>query len=146
MFFCQFAYTDCLYHFISLEELAESELYICPNCKKRQKSTKKFWIKRLPNVRQFPFFSSITLFFYCWHKSYHHKCRRNTVNFWTHFRSPWHITITGPSESWFRYVSVLSCLFWTQYQQLATMLIFSFFFFPSLFFFCLTVTNSFQYW
>lgn len=41
---------DCLYHFISLEELTESELYICPNCKKRQKSTKKFWIKRLPNV------------------------------------------------------------------------------------------------
>ena len=38
--------------FVSLEELAESELYICPNCKKRQKSTKKFWLKRLPNVRK----------------------------------------------------------------------------------------------
>ena len=43
---------DCLDHFVSLEELAESELYICPNCKKRQKSTKKFWLKRLPNVRK----------------------------------------------------------------------------------------------
>lgn len=41
---------DCLNHFISLEELADSELYICPNCKKRQRSTKKFWLKRLPNV------------------------------------------------------------------------------------------------
>lgn len=74
------------------------------------------------------------------HKSYHHKCRRNTVNFWTHFRSPWHITITGPSESWFKYVSVLSCLFWTQYQQLATMLIFPFSFFQAFSFFAVILT------
>ena len=47
-----FFFADCLNHFISLEELADSELYICPNCKKRQRSTKKFWLKRLPNVRQ----------------------------------------------------------------------------------------------
>ncbi|KAK2548714.1 Ubiquitin carboxyl-terminal hydrolase 3 [Acropora cervicornis] len=47
---------DCLNHFISLEELADSELYICPNCKKRQRSTKKFWLKRLPNRFKFQAF------------------------------------------------------------------------------------------
>ena len=52
------SFADCLNHFISLEELADSELYICPNCKKRQRSTKKFWLKRLPNVRQLNFFVS----------------------------------------------------------------------------------------
>jgi len=41
---------DCLASFIQLEELADSELYYCPNCKEKQKSTKKFWIRRLPNV------------------------------------------------------------------------------------------------
>lgn len=41
---------DCLASFIQLEELAESELYFCPNCKSKQRSTKKFWIRRLPNV------------------------------------------------------------------------------------------------
>ena len=41
---------DCLASFIQLEELADSELYYCPNCKQKHKSTKKFWIRRLPNV------------------------------------------------------------------------------------------------
>ncbi len=42
--------TECLNKFTELEELAETELYNCPNCKQKQKSTKKFWIRRLPNV------------------------------------------------------------------------------------------------
>ncbi|KTG45449.1 hypothetical protein cypCar_00008252 [Cyprinus carpio] len=33
-----------------LEELDETELYMCHKCKKRQKSTKKFWIQKLPKV------------------------------------------------------------------------------------------------
>lgn len=41
---------DCLSSFIRLEELEDTELYLCPNCKKKQKSTKRFWIRRLPNV------------------------------------------------------------------------------------------------
>ncbi|XP_074597690.1 ubiquitin carboxyl-terminal hydrolase 3-like [Brevipalpus obovatus] len=41
---------DCLSSFIELEELAETELYHCPNCKKKQRFTKRFWVRRLPNV------------------------------------------------------------------------------------------------
>uniref|UniRef100_A0A8C8E0T5 Ubiquitin carboxyl-terminal hydrolase n=1 Tax=Oryzias sinensis TaxID=183150 RepID=A0A8C8E0T5_9TELE len=41
---------DCLYSFTDLEELDETELYYCHKCKKRQKSTKKFWIHNLPKV------------------------------------------------------------------------------------------------
>ena len=41
---------DCLASFTEVEELEDSELYMCSNCKRRQKSTKKFWIRRLPNV------------------------------------------------------------------------------------------------
>ncbi|XP_051740495.1 ubiquitin carboxyl-terminal hydrolase 3 isoform X2 [Ctenopharyngodon idella] len=41
---------DCLYSFTDLEELDETELYMCHKCKKRQKSTKKFWIQKLPKV------------------------------------------------------------------------------------------------
>ncbi|KAG8185557.1 hypothetical protein JTE90_017562 [Oedothorax gibbosus] len=41
---------DCLSSFTELEELADSELYLCHNCKCKQKSTKRFWIRRLPNV------------------------------------------------------------------------------------------------
>lgn len=33
-----------------VEELAETELYYCNSCKCKQKSTKRFWIRRLPNV------------------------------------------------------------------------------------------------
>ena len=44
---------DCLSSFTELEELAETELYNCPNCKQKQRSTKRFWIRRLPNVRLF---------------------------------------------------------------------------------------------
>lgn len=33
-----------------IEELAETELYYCNSCKCKQKSTKRFWIRRLPNV------------------------------------------------------------------------------------------------
>lgn len=45
---------DCLSSFTELEELAETELYNCPNCKQKQKSTKRFWIRRLPNVSLIP--------------------------------------------------------------------------------------------
>ncbi|RXN03871.1 ubiquitin carboxyl-terminal hydrolase 3 [Labeo rohita] len=41
---------DCLRSFTDLEELDETELYMCHKCKKRQKSTKKFWIQKLPTV------------------------------------------------------------------------------------------------
>lgn len=41
---------DCLQSFTDLEELDETELYYCHTCKMRQKSTKKFWIKKLPKV------------------------------------------------------------------------------------------------
>lgn len=41
---------DCLRSFTDLEELDETELYFCHKCKKRQKSTKKFWIQKLPKV------------------------------------------------------------------------------------------------
>lgn len=42
--------SDCLASFISIEELTETELYHCSTCKKKQRSTKRFWIRRLPNV------------------------------------------------------------------------------------------------
>lgn len=35
---------------LQIEELAETELYYCNSCKCKQKSTKRFWIRRLPNV------------------------------------------------------------------------------------------------
>uniref|UniRef100_A0A8C5GC11 ubiquitinyl hydrolase 1 n=1 Tax=Gouania willdenowi TaxID=441366 RepID=A0A8C5GC11_GOUWI len=41
---------DCLRSFTDLEELDETELYYCHYCKKRQKSTKKFWVQKLPKV------------------------------------------------------------------------------------------------
>ncbi|KAK3096545.1 hypothetical protein FSP39_001156 [Pinctada imbricata] len=41
---------DCLSSFTDVEELEDTELYMCSNCKLRQRSTKKFWIRRLPNV------------------------------------------------------------------------------------------------
>lgn len=41
---------DCLTSFIEVEELAETDLYYCSNCKSKQRSTKRFWIRRLPNV------------------------------------------------------------------------------------------------
>lgn len=43
-------YLDCLSSFTDLEQLDETELYMCHKCKKRQKSTKKFWIQKLPKV------------------------------------------------------------------------------------------------
>ncbi|KAK7115768.1 ubiquitin carboxyl-terminal hydrolase 3-like [Littorina saxatilis] len=42
--------SDCLQSFTDIEELEDSELYMCSSCKQRQRSTKKFWIRRLPNV------------------------------------------------------------------------------------------------
>jgi len=42
--------SDCLSSFVAVEELTETELYYCSNCKKKQRSTKRFWIRRLPNV------------------------------------------------------------------------------------------------
>jgi len=41
---------DCLQNFVEVEELADSERFFCNNCKHKQRSTKKFWIRRLPNV------------------------------------------------------------------------------------------------
>nr|BAE36525.1 unnamed protein product [Mus musculus] len=41
---------DCLRSFTDLEELDETELYMCHKCKKKQKSTKKFWIQKLPKA------------------------------------------------------------------------------------------------
>ncbi|XP_032817967.1 ubiquitin carboxyl-terminal hydrolase 3 [Petromyzon marinus] len=41
---------DCLHSFTALEQLDDSELYTCHMCKKKQKSTKKFWIQKLPAV------------------------------------------------------------------------------------------------
>ncbi|CAK1580886.1 unnamed protein product [Parnassius mnemosyne] len=42
--------TDCLASFVQVEELADTERYFCSSCKSKQKSTKQFWIRRLPNV------------------------------------------------------------------------------------------------
>ena len=42
--------SDCLQKFVDIEELAESERFFCNNCKSKQRSTKKFWVRRLPNV------------------------------------------------------------------------------------------------
>ncbi|XP_055902800.1 ubiquitin carboxyl-terminal hydrolase 3-like isoform X2 [Eupeodes corollae] len=42
--------SDCLSSFTEVEELAETELYYCSSCKCKQRSTKRFWIRRLPNV------------------------------------------------------------------------------------------------
>jgi len=45
---CQLS--DCLSSFTEIEQLEDTELYMCSTCKTKQKSTKKFWIRRLPNV------------------------------------------------------------------------------------------------
>ena len=42
--------SDCLSSFVAIEELTDSELYYCSNCKRKQRSTKRFWIRHLPNV------------------------------------------------------------------------------------------------
>ncbi|XP_035447149.1 ubiquitin carboxyl-terminal hydrolase 3 [Spodoptera frugiperda] len=44
------ALADCLSSFVQVEELADTERYFCSSCKSKQKSTKQFWIRRLPNV------------------------------------------------------------------------------------------------
>lgn len=41
---------DCLQKFMETEELADSERFYCNTCKSKQPSTKKFMIRRLPNV------------------------------------------------------------------------------------------------
>lgn len=41
---------DCLRRFTEVEELAESEHYLCTQCSKRQPSTKQFSVRCLPNV------------------------------------------------------------------------------------------------
>jgi len=40
----------CLQKFVETEELADSERFFCNSCKSKQPSTKKFLIRRLPNV------------------------------------------------------------------------------------------------
>ena len=47
---CSCSIIDCLQRFVEVENLDETEWYTCNNCKKRQPSTKKFWILQLPNV------------------------------------------------------------------------------------------------
>ena len=42
--------SDCLQKFTDVEELADSERFMCSRCNRKQPSTKKFWIRRLPNV------------------------------------------------------------------------------------------------
>ena len=42
---------DCLSSFTDIEQLEDSELYMCCNCQTLRKSTKKFWIRDLPTVR-----------------------------------------------------------------------------------------------
>ncbi|RZF37469.1 hypothetical protein LSTR_LSTR005344 [Laodelphax striatellus] len=41
---------DCLTNFTEVEEFAESELYFCNHCKGKQRSTKRFWIRRWNNT------------------------------------------------------------------------------------------------
>lgn len=48
---CSLTYS--LTRFFKVEELADSELYFCDNCMGKQRSTKRFWIHRLPNVSIF---------------------------------------------------------------------------------------------
>ena len=42
---------DCLNSFTALERLEESELFNCTHCKQKQPSTKKFYVTKLPKVR-----------------------------------------------------------------------------------------------
>lgn len=49
-FFVTKCFLDCLSSFTEVEQLEDTELYLCGNCKTKQRSTKKFWIRRLPNV------------------------------------------------------------------------------------------------
>jgi len=41
---------DCLQKFMETEELTDSERFFCNTCRSKQPSTKKFMIRRLPNV------------------------------------------------------------------------------------------------
>jgi len=43
---------DCLSNFTDVEELSDDDKYFCSHCKTLQKSTKRFSIQRLPNVRE----------------------------------------------------------------------------------------------
>ena len=45
-----FLLADCLSKFTDVEELADSERFLCGRCNRKQPATKKFWIRRLPNV------------------------------------------------------------------------------------------------
>ena len=47
---CCLHFSDCLSSFTDVEELEDTELYMCGTCKLKQRSTKRFWIRRLPNV------------------------------------------------------------------------------------------------
>ena len=56
-----FYFSDCLQKFVDVEELAETERFFCNNCKNKQRSTKKFWIRRLPNVSSNSFIIDFSL-------------------------------------------------------------------------------------
>ncbi|KAJ2949473.1 hypothetical protein O0L34_g15394 [Tuta absoluta] len=59
--------TDCLQSFVQVEELADTERYFCSSCKCKQKSTKQFRIRRLPNVL------CLHLKRFRWHNNYRNK-------------------------------------------------------------------------
>lgn len=42
--------TDGLQRFVDVEELGDTEWYMCPGCSKKQPSTKKYWLTSLSNV------------------------------------------------------------------------------------------------
>lgn len=42
--------TECLQNFIKVEELEKNEWYLCEHCKRREPTTKRFWLLQLPNV------------------------------------------------------------------------------------------------
>ena len=56
-----FSFLDCLQKFVDVEELDETERFFCNNCKNKQRSTKKFWIRRLPNVSSNSFIIDFSL-------------------------------------------------------------------------------------
>ncbi|XP_065188483.1 ubiquitin carboxyl-terminal hydrolase 3-like [Sycon ciliatum] len=41
---------DCISHFCDMEELSDTEQYLCEKCRQRQRSTKKFYLRDLPPV------------------------------------------------------------------------------------------------
>jgi len=89
---------------MEVEQLEDTELYMCGNCKTRQKSTKKFWIRRLPNVMQ-----HTVLYSGCLCDLYYFVNTRDILRIWLLFC----IIICGevPVLSFLKYQKVLSICF-----------------------------------